>query len=215
MNSSHEESRQRALDLLELLVSNYEPNNEDNVFPFFEFPDGPKEYKFVRGWVYPVPSWFHSRLGFQVRYSNKSEDKFLKLSDEARQGYSRVFTEQGEVRYEKEYQLQTSAFSFKKGDVIQFSPAAFTLVDKEGNKNPLSIEGWPEKSNGYIQVKEGTPAKAGRPEIIDNKGEIVRSAVPRNMGRVKFLIHHMEGIEELEEMTQDDFVRFLIGDLNS
>ena len=95
----------------------------------------------------------------------------------------------------------------KKNDVIRSSPTAYVIVDSDGNKNPITIDGWPEQSTEYLHVTEAAPAV---PEHFTKDKETKEKTVhPRNPGEVKF-IHNRDGEEATKVMSQDEFVRFLI-----
>ena len=81
------------------------------------------------------------------------------------------------------------------------------IVDAEGNKNPITIDGWPEQSTEYLHIIKALPAV---PEhFAKDKETKEKKFHPRNPGEVKF-IHNRDGEKTTKTMTQDEFVRFLI-----
>ena len=59
-----QKSKAKTLKLLDRLIETPRKTAaQARKTPFFEFPDGPKDYHFPRGWKYAVGEWFNDRLG--------------------------------------------------------------------------------------------------------------------------------------------------------
>lgn len=210
---SKEQARHQALELLAQLTKTPRQSAANSKgIPFFEFPDGPDGYKFVRGWKYAVGNNFKERLGFrsgeEAYYKAKWEMSELGLKTKKPLTRGRF---KGMYKYEKPLDYQTSEFCFKKGDVIHDSPAYITLVGKNTSKKKLSIEGWPDKNRSYIHVREAEPAIPKH--TTTNSETKMQTTHQRNPGKVVFAICQDEQ-ETLKTMTQDEFIKFLIGDQN-
>ncbi|WP_291329972.1 hypothetical protein [Desulfovibrio sp. UCD-KL4C] len=199
------ESERKALKLLDKLISTPRKTaKQSKKIPFFEFPDGPQYYHFVRGWKFAVPEWFKDRLGFRIgketfrlKYGKITEKEKLTCEPD-KNGMTSVL---------RDVEYQSSAFCFKKNDVIKATPAAYMLVDPEGNKKPISIEGWPKKSNTYILVKDATEAIPEHTTIARETKERIHHN--RYSGKVTFELTQND-IIELKTLSQDEFIKFLI-----
>ncbi|MBI9110098.1 hypothetical protein [Maridesulfovibrio ferrireducens] len=199
------ESKQKALKLLDKLVSTPRKTaKQSKNIPFFDFPDGPKYYHFVRGWEFAVPEWFHNRLGCKVgketsrlQYEELTEKEKIMCKPD----------EKGMTSIARDIEFQSSAFCFKKNDVIKKTPAAYVLVDSEGNKNPIRIEGWPDKSTTYILVKDANEAVPAYTTIDRETKEKIHHK--RYSGKVTFEFSQNDEIE-LKTLSQDEFIKFLI-----
>lgn len=203
------ESRDKALKLLNRLIKTPQLiAKKSKEIPFFEFPDGPESFKVTRGWNYPVPEWFKDRLGFktgkETYYKTKSQMSALGLR---KRRPEETGANAGKYKYERTIEFQSSEFCFKKGDVIWDSLAGFKLVDSDGNKKPVLIDGLPTENNSYIQIVEGIPAVPEHTTKCKETGE--RIFHERDSGSVTFK-HNQDGEETIHTMTQDEFVRLLI-----
>ncbi|WP_419783758.1 hypothetical protein [Maridesulfovibrio sp.] len=207
--SDIQESQDKALKLLNRLLKTPQLiAKKSKDIPFFEFPDGPESFRVTRGWNYPVPEWFKDRLGFktgqETYYKTKAQMSAfgLKKRKPEEKGVNA-----GKYKYERTIEFQSSAFCFRKGDVIWDSMVTFKLVDSEGNKKPIVIDGLPTENKSYVQVTDALPAI---PEFTSiNKDTKERIFHERDAGSVTFK-HNQDGEETIHTVTQDEFVRFLI-----
>ncbi len=108
----NQNSKAKALKLLDRLIETPRKTAaQARKTPFFEFPDGPENYHFPRGWKYAVGEWFNDRLGVRDGESTKNI-KFEDLPEKEK--LIREPDKDGKVKFTEKFKYQSSAFCFKK-----------------------------------------------------------------------------------------------------